>query len=85
MWQCSMVRTNLPGGVLGGTFNAVKSKGLLGQWIYMRMSWLSHLYSAVCYSLGYHPATFLDCHWIYICIYVTGCTGTLDELVGFSH
>ena len=65
MWQWSMVRTNLPQGCsLGGTSNAIKSKGLLGRQIYTRTSWPSCLYSAVCYSLGNHLLTFLNCHWI---------------------
>ena len=48
-WGCS----------LGGTSGAIKSKGLLGQRVYMWMSWPSHLCSVVRYSLGNPPISLL--------------------------
>ena len=53
-WRCS----------LGKTSGAIKSKGLLSQWVYMWTSGPPSLYWAICYSLGNHPSTFLNGHWI---------------------
>ena len=49
---------------LEGTSSAVKSKGLLGWWIYTWIAWSSCLYSPVHYDFGNCLLTFLNCHWI---------------------
>ena len=63
MWWWFMVRATIPRGILYRVTSwAVKPEGLLGQQIYMWMSWPPHLHLVICYSLGNGSLTFLDCH-----------------------
>ena len=53
MWQQLMFGTNIPRGILPrGISWMVKSKWLLGWWIYTWMPQPSHLHPAISYGLG---------------------------------